>query len=218
MRHRGIGACLRILTASLVLGLSAVLAAGAGEWEDMQERYDSKLRALARQLADIEARERREAEDPERRMERITKDRIAASKASLKGGGKTKGLADTAERPAGDARALVDVYAEQREYLGTVTSEWAAQGTERRKLRDDLAASPPRLEQATESLTRATAVAEALPTRMQTEALERIARIETEAKDAADRLRARWQREQAAREREREQREREAAERARAVR
>jgi hypothetical protein len=47
------------------------------------------------------------------------------------------------------------------------------------------------------------------------DALEKAARIEGAVNEAADRLQARWQREQAARERDAQQREREAAERAR---
>jgi hypothetical protein len=48
--------------------------------------------------------------------------------------------------------------------------------------------------------------------------LEQVARLEAEAKEVGDRLRAIWQQEQAARERERLQRERAAAERERGVR
>jgi hypothetical protein len=49
----------------------------------------------------------------------------------------------------------------------------------------------------------------------QAQLLDKVARIETAAKEASERLSARWERERAAREREREQREREAGERAR---
>ena len=73
------------------------------------------------------------------------------------------------------------------------------------------------LERSSADLARATEVAEAMRLQ-QSGALEKVARIEAETAEAGDRLRARWQREQAAREREREQREREAAERARGVR
>jgi len=45
--------------------------------------------------------------------------------------------------------------------------------------------------------------------------LEKAARCEVAAREAEERLNARWERERAAREREREQREREAGERAR---
>ena len=48
--------------------------------------------------------------------------------------------------------------------------------------------------------------------------LEKATRIEAAVREAGERLRARWQLEQAARERERQQREREAAERARGAR
>jgi hypothetical protein len=70
------------------------------------------------------------------------------------------------------------------------------------------------LERANASLARAIEVAETTTMRVpQSGVLEKVARMEAEAK-----ARARWQREQAARERERQQREREAAERERSVR
>jgi hypothetical protein len=65
---------------------------------------------------------------------------------------------------------------------------------------------------------RATEHAEITSGRGQAAVLEKMTRIEAEVKEAGDRLRARWQREQALRDREREQREREAAERARTIR
>ena len=52
----------------------------------------------------------------------------------------------------------------------------------------------------------------------QSDVFDKAARVAAAASEAGERLRARWQREQAARDRGREQREREAAERARGVR
>ena len=106
------------------------------------------------------------------------------------------------------------MYREQGEYLDVVTSEWGAEGAERRKLRESLAALQKNLERTNASLARAIEVAEATTMHVPQSRRAREGRgIEGEAKE-----RAKWQREQAARERERQQREREAAERERGVR
>ena len=214
MRHRGPGSrCLRTLMACLLLSLIAVPDGLAGEWENMRGSYDNTLRAHAKRLAEIEARERGVA-DPEKRAEKITRDRITAIKGSLKGGGKARSLADTAERASGDARAFIDVDREQGAYLDIVMSEWRAEGAERRMLRESLATLAKNLERANTNLVRAIEVAETTTMRVpQSGVLEKVGRIE-----AAEKERARWQREQATRERERLQREREAAERERGVR
>ena len=215
MHHGGPGRrCLRTLMACLLLSLIAVPDGFAGEWEHMRESYDIKLRAHAKRIAEIEARERGVPADQEKRADKITRDRITGITGSLKGGGKARSLADTAERASGDARALIDVYKEHGEYLDIVMSEWRAEGAERRKLRESIAALPKNLERANANLARAIEVAETTTMRVpQSGVLEKVARIEAEAKE-----RARWQHEQAARERERQQREREAAERERGVR
>ena len=206
--------CLCTLTACLLFSLIAVADGLAGEWENMGERYDSTLRAEAKRIAEIEARERGVPADQEKRADKITRDRITAIKGSLKGGGRARSLADAAERASGDARALIDVYREQGEYLDIVMSEWRTEGVERRKLRESTATLQKSLERANASLTRAIEVAETTTMRVrQSGVLEKVARMEEEAK-----ARARWQREQAARERERQQREREAAERERSGR
>jgi hypothetical protein len=206
--------CLCTLTACLLLSLIAVADGLAGEWENMGERYGSTLRAQAKRIAEIEARERGVPADHEKRADKITRDRITAIKGSLKGGGRVRRLADAAERASGDARALIDVYREQGEYLDSVMSEWRTEGAERRKLRESIATLQKSLERAKASLTRAIGVAETTTMRVrQSGVLEKVARMEEEAK-----ARARWQREQTARERDRQQREREAAERERSVR
>jgi hypothetical protein len=82
--------CLRTLTACLLLSVIAVPDGLAGEWE-----------------------ERRVPADQEKRADKITRDRITGIKDSRTSGGKTRSLADTAERASGDARALIDVYREQ---------------------------------------------------------------------------------------------------------
>jgi len=216
MHHGGAGRrCLRTLTAWLLLSLIAVPDGLAGEWETMRESYDGKLRAHAKRIAEIAARERGVPADQEKRADKITRDRITEIKGSLKGGGgKARSLANNAERASRDARALTDVYREQGELLGIVMNEWRAEGSERRKLRDAIATVPKNLERANANLVKAIEVVEITTTSVaQSGVLEKITRIEAEAKE-----RARWQHEQAARERERQQRERAAAERERGVR
>jgi hypothetical protein len=214
-RHGGTGrGCLRTLMAGLLLSLVAVPDGIAGEWETMRENYDSKLKAQAKRIAEIEARERGGPADPEKRAEKITRDRITGIRSSLKGGGKARGLADTAERASGGARALSDVSREQGEYLDVVQSEWGAEGAERRKLRESTATLQKNLERANANLARVIEVAETATMLVsQSGVLEKVGWLEAREKE-----RARWQRDQATRERERQQREREAAERERGVR
>ena len=178
----------RALAAGLLLSLLAIPKGHAGEWEALRDRYDSALRPHARRIAEIEGRERGAAPDQLRRAEKITRDRIAATEGSLKGGGKARGLDDL--------------------------SEWRADGAERRKLRESLAALQKQLERANASLGSAIEVAETTATRVpRSGVVEKVARIEAEAK-----ARANWQREQDRLERERQQRERDAAQRDRGVR
>src|SRR6202162_3721729 len=107
MHHGGAGRrCLCILTACLLLSLIAVPDGLAGEWENMRESYDNKLRAHAKRIAEIEARERGVPADQEKRADKITRDRITGIKGALKGGGKARSLAETAEKASRDARTL----------------------------------------------------------------------------------------------------------------
>lgn len=119
--------------------------------------------------------------------------------------------------------AVADGHAQEREaradqerqkILDIATSEWKADGVERRKLRESLTTLEKNLARATASMARALKVAEttamSLPHSGVPEKLARLEEIEKE--------RARWLREQAARDRERQQKEREAAERERGVR
>jgi len=205
---------LRTMMACLLLSLITVPDGLAGEWENMRESYDNKLRTHAKRIADIEARERGVPADQEKRADKITRDRIAGIKGSLKGGGKARSLAEAAEKASGDARALIDVYREQGEYLDIVISEWGTEGAERKKLRESIATLQKNLERTSANLTRAIEVAETTTTRVpRSGVLEKVARIE-----AAEKERTRWLRQQAALERERQQRERGAAERERGVR
>ena len=215
MRHGGTGRrWLPTLMAGLLLSLTTIPDGLAGEWENMRENYDTKLKAHARRIAEIEARERGFPADQEKRADKITRDRISGIKGSLKGGGKARSLANAAERAPRDARALIDVSREQGEYLDVVMSEWRVDGTERRKLRESLAKLPKNLEHINANLTRATEAAAATTRRVPESGLpEKVGRIE-----AAEKERARWLREQATLERERQLRERGAAERERGVR
>ena len=215
MRHRGPGSrWLRTLMAGLLLSLIAAPDGLAGEWEDMRESQDNRLKPHARRIAEIEARERGVPADQEKRADKITRDRITGIKSSLKGGGKARSLAESAEKASGDARALIDVSREQGEYLDIVIGEWGPEGTERKKFRESLAALQKSMENANASMGRTVEVAEATARRVAESGLpEKAGRIE-----AAEKERARWLREQAAMERERQMRERGAAERERGVR
>jgi len=205
-----------VLKTAVLLSLSLVPATFAGEWEKIRERYDTTFPTYEKRIADIEAKERGIPADRGERANKITKDRVAGIRTSLKEGGKGKTLADTAERASRDARPLADLYREQTEYLDIVMNEWGTDGVERKKLRDAIAILQKNLERVSASLSRA---AEATPMRLEdSEVLEKVTRIEASASEASERLRTRALREQAARDREREQREREAAERARGVR
>jgi hypothetical protein len=202
------------MVACLLLSLIAIPDGLAGEWESMRESYDSKLKAHARRIADIEARERGVPADQEKRADKITRDRISGIKGSLKGGGKARSLAETAEKASGDPRALINVSREQGEYPDIVIGEWGTEGAERKKLRESIATLQKNLESANASVARAIEVADAAARRVHESGLsEKAGRIE-----AAQKERARWLREQAALERERQLRERGAAERERGVR
>lgn len=202
------------LAAGLVLALSAVSGATAGEWEQISESYGNALKANEKRIAEITAKERGVTD--QQRADKITRDRIASVRTSLRSSGKARNLADAAEKAsAEDAVALADLSREQGEYLGVIGSEWGAEGAERKKLREAMATAQKNLERANANLTKA-ARTEAGPSA--SEALEKAARIDAVVTEAGDRLRARWQLEQAARERETKQREREAGERARSTR
>ena len=221
MHHGGTGGrCLVALMAFLLLYLIAVPDALSVELERMRESYDRTLRAHQTRIAEIEAKGRGASADPGKRADGITRDRIADIRASLKGGGgATKRLTELAEKASGDAKALDDLYKGQSEHLDTITSEWESGGAERTKLRDAITALQKNLALAIANLAMAAEAAAAMQMAVQQSGvLEQIARIETTASEARERLSARWERERILREREREQREREAGERARGLR
>jgi len=139
----------------------------------------------------------------------------SADSSEWESGGIGKRLAEMAEKASTDRRALAELYRVQEQYVDRATGEWR-DGPERKKLKEASSLLQRNTERLNSSLTMATEAAETMSTRIrQSGVLEKLAQLETAAKEAGARLAARWERERAAREREREQREREAGERAR---
>jgi len=210
MRHRRcVRRVLLILAGSLVLPLLGISDAVSDELDVIRGNYESALKANEKRIQEIEARERGIA-DPQQRAEKITQDKVTALRSALKGDRTGKVLADAADKAANDPNAMADLSKESSKYLDAALSDWGAGGAERRRLREAMAASQKNIEGIEANLTRA-----AKATVPSSDALEKAARIEAAVNEAGERLRARWQLEQAAREREAKQREREAAERAR---
>lgn len=203
--------CLLILAGTLLLPLVGPSSVVADELDAIRGNYESALKANEKRIQEIEARERG-ITDPQQRAEKITRDKVAALRNALKGDRTGKSLADAADKVASDPKALPDLAKDSSKYLDTATSDWSADGAERKRLRDAVAASQKNIERINASLTRA---AKSTETIQASDALETATRIEAAVNEAGDRLRARWQNEQAARERDAKQREREAAERAR---
>jgi len=203
--------CLLTLMGAVLLPLFVASGALCGEWETVRGNYENALKANEKRIQEIEAKERG-IPDQQQRAEKITRDKVAALRASLKAGGAGKSLAEAAEKAAGDPKAVADLARDQSKYLDTVTADWGAEGPERKRMRDATAATPKSIERNNANLTRA---AKSVASLQASDSLETAARIEAAVNEAGDRLRARWQLEQAARERETKQREREAAERSR---
>ena len=202
---------LLILAGSLVLPLVGLSDAVADELDAIRSNYESALKTNEKRIQEIEARERSIA-DPQPRAEKITQDKVAALRNSLKGDRTGKALADAADKAANDPSAMADLSRESSTYVDAALSDWGAEGPERKRLREAMAAAQKNIESINTNLTKAAGTTAAVPA---VDALEKATRIETAVNEAADRLQARWQREQAARERDAKQREREAAERAR---
>jgi hypothetical protein len=203
--------CLLILAGTLVLPLVGVSGALADELDAVRGNYETVLKANEKRIQEIEARERG-ITDPQQRAEKITRDKVTALRNALKGDRTGKILADTADKVASDPKALPDLARDSSKYLDTVTSDWGAEGAERKRLREATAASQKNIDRINANLTRA---AGSTANIQAADSLETATRIEAAVNEAGDRLRARWQNEQAARERDAKQREREAAERAR---
>ena len=203
--------CLLTLMGAFLLPLLVASGAVSGELETVRSNYESALKANEKRIQEVEAKERG-IPDPQQRAEKITRDKVAAARAALKGGGTGKSLPEPAEKVSGDPTALAELSREQSKYLDAATSDWGADGPERKRMRDATAATQKNIERVNASLTRA---AKSVASLQASDSLETAARIEAAVNEAGNRLRARWQLEQAARERETKQREREAAERAR---
>jgi hypothetical protein len=217
----------------LLLAPASAAADPAASAEDARVRSESQklaanqeraLRDDDKRLAEITARET--GIDEARRAQKITADRALAASAALSGAGLPPGvaskgetwgqtlarMADVADRDAGTLQTL---YRAQTEYVDDATRDWA-DGPERKQLQESGAQLQRNMEAARASMIVTTETAETMTARLpQAQLLDKVARIETAAKEAGERLSARWERERAAREREREQREREAGERAR---
>jgi len=200
-----------VLISGLLLPVLAVSGAAAGDWETVRDNYETALKANEKRIQEIEGRERG-IQDPQQRAEKITRDKVTALRAAVKSGGAGKSLVEAADKAAGDPKALADLAKDQARYLDVATSDWGADGAERKRLRESIGATQKNMERINASLTRATRSTANVTS---SDALEKATRIDTAMTEAGDRLRARWQIEQAAREREAKQREREAAERAR---
>jgi hypothetical protein len=139
----------------------------------------------------------------------------AADSSEWESGGAGKRLAEMAEKASTDGRGLAELYRMQEQYVARATREWR-DGPERKKLQEASSLLQRNTERINASLTMATEAAETMSAQIrQSGVLEKMAQLETAAKEAGARLAARWERERAALERERAQREREAGERAR---
>jgi hypothetical protein len=182
-------------------------AAFRREWERLRANQEKALAGIRRPEGGAEEAARRE---------KLTRDRIAAASAALTGGGgKGPVLAQMAETAGDSAGALAEVYRAQTEYVHGALAE-GADGAEARRTQEATALLQTNLERTKANLGRATEAGQAMTLRLsQSGVLEKVARLETIARDAGARLAARWELERAARERDREQREREAGERAR---
>jgi hypothetical protein len=185
------------------------------EWETVRKKYESALRGHEKRIAEIDAKEGGFGADQEGRAEKITRDRAAATMASRKSGAKGQALPRTASKPTTQAATLSEIYKAQDEYVDRVTREWG-EGAERKKLEDAKTVLQKNTKLIELHLAAVTEATEAMAMRVrQSGVREKAAQSEAAAKEAGERLSARWERERAARERERGQREREAGERAR---
>ena len=193
--------CLLALVACVLLSPTAAPGAGTSEWGTLRDRQREALSAAASRIPRIEATELTGSTDGLDRAGKITKDRIARARGSLKGSGEGTGPVDKNARVA------------------AVVQEWSPTGARRKTLRESSDRIQRELERANQDLISAYEALQAAAALVSKSGVpEALARVETAASEAPERLRARWQREHAARERERQQRERELGERERGVR
>ena len=164
------------------------------EWEKAGANQERTIRDNQKQLAEIYARAG--GPDEATRADRATRDRMAGREGG----------------------ALAGLYSAQDEYLAHAIGEWES-GAERKKLQTAISLLQRNLERTQAHLTKASEAGEEISMQLgQSGVPDKVAQIETAAKEAGERLSARWELERAARERERQQREREAGERARSQR
>ncbi len=183
------------------------------EWEKVRANQERTIRDNQKRLAEIYARAG--GPDEATRAEKVTRDRVVLANASLKGGGKGQLLAQTAETAGRDGGALAGLYSAQDEYLDRALGEWES-GAERKNLQTAMSLLQQNLERTRAHVAKASEATEGISMQLgRSGVLDKVAQIETAAKEAGERLSARWELERAARERERQQREREAGERAR---
>ncbi|HVQ73968.1 MAG TPA: hypothetical protein VMT79_00360 [Candidatus Binatia bacterium] len=209
------------LVAMLVVSLPAIpFAAGSPasaddaevrrQREAVRDKYDRALQSAEARIAGLYARERGVTAG---RAEKMTRDGIAGLRATLGARGQGNRLARMAERAARQPAMLGDLYRAQEHLLDAAGR---ASGAERRALRDAATALAKNLELVEAHLATAIAAAEAMAERVgQSGVFERARVTEEVAREAGDRLRAKWSLERAAEERERHQRERETSERTR---
>ena len=182
-----------------------------GEWKSVGDKYERRLAEHQRRIARIAER------GGPLRGNGLAGERVAALVPSMKRDGDGKRLAQLAEEAMRDPAKLAELYKAQEGYLETVTGQWGEDGLERKQTQAALSAMQKNIEQSRSSLAAAGEAIETAATRLrQSGVLEKAARTSGAAKEAGERLNARWERERLARERERDLREREAAERARA--
>jgi hypothetical protein len=211
------------VAAWLMPAASAAQSAGSGaprpdievEWKSVGDKYERRLAENQRRITRIA-----EHGGPGRgdgRTVRVAGDRVAALVPSMKRDGDGRRLVQLAEEAMRDPRKLAELYRAQEGYLETVVGQWGEDGLERKRTQDALGAIPKNIDQSKVSFERASeAIASAGTLVRQSGVLDKAARTGTAAREANERLNARWERERLARERERDIREREAAERARA--
>ena len=180
-----------------------------GEWKAVGDKYERRIAEHQRRISRIaQARGDTRAN--------VAGDRVASLVPSMKRDGDGKRLAQLAEEALRDPAKLAALYKAQEGYLETVVGQWGEDGLERKRTQDALDVMHKNIEQSRLSFERASeAIASAATLIRQSGVLDKAARTSTAAKEANERLNARWERERLARERERDMREREAAERAR---
>ena len=185
------------------------------EWEEVRENYERVLKGHERRLADIDAKEGGRAASREVRAEKITRERAAGTMAARTDGAKGGALAQKAPTTMPPATMSGEIDKAPAEYVERAIGEWR-EGGERTALREATTVLQKNATLISSYLAAVTEAVQAMSMRVrQSGVLDKAAQLEAAAREAGERLSARWERERAARERERTQREREAGERAR---